>query len=83
LVQVFAADNPVSVAFAKSTLESAGIGFVTKGDIARDLIGLGRFPSGMNLAVGSVQFLVDEHNAEEARQLLEDLREHDEGDETE
>ena len=70
LVPVFAAGDPVAVAMARALLESAGIPFVTKGEGVQDLLGVGRFPGGFNLATGPVQFLVAREDADEARALL-------------
>jgi len=75
LVTIFRSGNPALVPLAKSLLESAEISFVTKGENVQDLIGWGRFPAGLNLIVGPVEFQVDQKDAEEARRLLEDLRE--------
>jgi putative signal transducing protein len=75
LVTVFRSGNPALVPLAKSLLESAEIDFVTKGENVQDLIGWGRFPAGLNLVVGPVEFLVNADDAEEANRLLEDLHE--------
>ena len=70
LVLVFTAREAVAVAVARAVLESAGIPFVTKGEGVQDLLGVGRFPGGYNIATGPVQFLVALPDAEEARALL-------------
>ncbi len=75
LVTVFKSGNPAIVPLAKSLLESADISFVTKGESVQDVIGWGRFPAGVNFAVGPVEFQVATEDAEEARRLLEDLHE--------
>jgi putative signal transducing protein len=72
LVPVFAAGDPVAVAMAKAVLESAGIPFVSKGEGVQDLLGVGRFPGGFNIATGPVQFLVRRGDAARAQALLDD-----------
>ena len=73
LVTVFQTVNPVALALAKATLESEGISFVTQGEGLQDLIGLGRFPGGFNVAAGPVKLHVDTGDAELARELLADI----------
>jgi hypothetical protein len=75
LVTVFESDNPALIPLVKSLLESAGISYVTKGEGVQDLIGWGRFPGGLNVAVGPVEFQVNQEDADEARGLLEDVHE--------
>lgn len=77
LVTVFRSGNPALIPLAKSLLESAEIGFLTKGENVQDLFGWGRFPGGLSMIVGPVEFQVDSNDAEEARRLLEDLHESD------
>jgi len=72
LVPVFAASDPIAVAMAKAALESAEIPFVTQGEGVQDLLGVGRFPGGFNIATGPVQFLVRRELASTARALLAD-----------
>lgn len=73
LVTVFSSSNPALIPLAKSLLESAGIEFTTKGEFIQDWIGWGRFPAGVNVVTGPIEFQVDSGNAEEARELLRDL----------
>jgi len=73
LVIVFQTGNPIALALAKGALESEGIPFVTQGEGLQDLIGLGRFPGGLNVAAGPVQIHVDSGDAEAAREALADI----------
>jgi len=73
LVTVFQTANPISLALAKGALESEGVPFVTQGEGLQDLIGLGRFPGGFNVAAGPVKLLVDAGDAERARGALAEI----------
>jgi len=73
LVTVFQTGNPIALALAKGALESAGIPFVSEGEGLQDLIGLGRFPGGFNVATGPVKIHVDTRDAEAAREALADI----------
>ena len=73
LVTVFQTANPVALALAKGALESKGIPFVIQGEGLQDLIGLGRFPGGFNVATGPVKIHVDIRDAEAAREALADV----------
>ena len=73
LVTVFQTANPIALALAKGALESEGIPFVTEGEGLQDLIGLGRFPGGFNVAAGPVKLRVDITDAESAREVLADI----------
>jgi hypothetical protein len=73
LVTVFQTGNPIALALAKGALESAGIPFVSEGEGLQDLIGLGRFPGGFNVATGPVKIHVDMRDADAARELLADI----------
>ncbi len=73
MVTVFQTANPVALALAKAALESQGIPFVTQGEGLQDLIGLGRFPGGFNIAAGPVRLHVDASDAELARKVLADI----------
>lgn len=73
LVTVFQTGNPIALALAKGALESAGIPFVSEGEGLQDLIGLGRFPGGFNVATGPVKIHVDMRDADAAREVLADI----------
>ena len=73
LVTVFQTGNPMALALAKGALESAGIPFVSEGEGLQDLIGLGRFPGGFNVATGPVKIHVDTRDAEAAKEVLADI----------
>jgi hypothetical protein len=73
LVAVFATSDPVTIALAKAALQSAGIRFVTQGEGVQDLLGVGRYPGGFNIATGPVQFLVARADARDAAALLADV----------
>jgi len=74
LVTVFKSSDPALVALAKSLLETAEIPFVARGEGIQDVIGWGRFPSGVNLLTGPVELEIDAKDVEEAKTLLQDLR---------
>ena len=46
---------------------------MTQGEGLQDLIGLGRFPGGFNVAAGPVKIHVDISDAESAREVLADI----------
>ena len=46
---------------------------MTQGEGLQDLIGLGRFPGGFNVAAGPVKIHVDVRDAESAREVLADI----------
>ena len=73
LVTVFQTGNSMALALAKGALESAGIPFVSEGEGLQDLIGLGRFPGGFNVATGPVKIRVDVRDADAAREVLADI----------
>src|SRR6266516_2009054 len=73
LVTFFQTGNPMALALAKGALESAGIPFVSEGEGLQDLIGLGRFPGGFNVATGPVKIQVDVRDAEAAKEVLADI----------
>jgi len=73
MVTVFQTADPVALALAKAALESQGIAFVTQGEGLQDLIGLGRFPGGFNIAAGPIRLHVDASDAELARKVLADI----------
>ncbi len=63
--------DPALIAVAKSLLEAEGIPCSTSGDLIQDLVGLGRFPTGGNLATGPVRLMVPLERSAEARELLD------------
>ena len=73
LVPVFQTGDIIALAFAKAALESERIPFVTQGEGLQDLIGLGRFPAGFNLAAGPIRIHVDARDAERAREVLAEI----------
>ena len=70
LVTVFQTGNPAEIAIAKSLLQAEGMEFVTKNECVQDLFGWGRFPRGMNVAMGPVEFQVRSADAQDAIELL-------------
>ena len=46
---------------------------MTEGEGLQDLIGLGRFPGGFNVAAGPVKLHVDIRDVELAREVLADI----------
>ena len=76
-VTVFATGNPALIAVAKLVLRAAGIPFLTKAEGVQDLIGLGRLFHGLNLATGPVQLQVLSEEADDAKDLLSEIRVHE------
>lgn len=77
LVTVFATGNPALIAVAKVVLRGAGIPFLTRGEGVQDLIGLGRIFYGLNLATGPVELQVLSEAADDAKDLLREIRVHE------
>jgi Putative prokaryotic signal transducing protein len=75
LITVLTTGNHGLIALAKSMLDDAGIGYYAKNEQTEDLIGLGVFGTGYNIAIGPVELQVLEEDSEEAKKLLEDLPE--------
>jgi len=63
------------IAIAKSLLEDADILCFAKGEAIQNLIGGGVIGTGFNIAAGAIQLQVAADEADEARELLKDLRE--------
>lgn len=70
LVTVYWAPGAGDLALAKSMLQEAGIEYATLNESVQDVFGWGRFPTGLNVAMGMVQVQVREPDAEYARELL-------------
>ena len=70
LVTVFAAADAGQVVLAKSMLQAAGIEYVSRNEDVQDVFGWGRFPTGLNIAMGPVELQVREEGADYARELL-------------
>ena len=67
LATVLTTSNRTSIATAKSLLESAGIKYYAKGEDVQSLIGFGAID-------GVPEIQVAEEDAEEAREILKDLK---------
>lgn len=67
LVTIFTTSNRSSIATAKSLLQSAGIQYYVKGEDVQSLIGFGAID-------GVPEIQVAEEDAEEAREILKDLK---------
>jgi hypothetical protein len=74
LTCVFRTGDPGMIALVKSILRSADIPFMTRGEGIQDLAGMGRLAIGYNLAFGPVEFQVPRVDADDAIELLKDLR---------
>ena len=70
LVTVYWASDAGDLALAKSMLQAAGIEYATCNESVQDVFGWGRFPTGLNMAMGMVQIQVRDPDAEYARELL-------------
>ena len=73
LVTVFWAADAGDLALAKSMLQEAGIEYATLNESVQDIFGWGRFPGGLNVAMGMVQVQVRDSDAAYARELLDSL----------
>lgn len=69
LVTVLETGNKVIIAIAKSLLEDAGIKYFVKGEVIQDLFALG------SIGLGYAKVQVRRENAEDAKNLLKDLKE--------
>ena len=75
LVKVYEAGDPAIIPVIESLFVDADIEFMAKGEPIQDLFGWGRFGSRLNFVIGPVQFYVREDEAEDARRILETLKE--------
>ena len=74
LVPVFEITNAALVPFVESLLTSANIRYFIKGERVQDIFGWGRFGSGFSLIAGPPVVYVEPDHADEARELLADVR---------
>ena len=74
LVTVLSTGDPAALAVAKSILQSVGIEFLVRGEEVQDLLGIGRFPRGLNLVAGAMQLQVPAEDAAEAGEMLSSLQ---------
>lgn len=74
LVTVLSTGDPAVLAIAKSILQSAEIEFLVRGEQVQDLLGIGRFPRGLNLVAGAMELQVSVENEPEAREMLSGLQ---------
>ena len=80
LVPVFEITNAALVPFVESLLTSVGIPYFIKGERVQDFFGWGRLAVGFSLIAGPPVVYVEPDRAEEARELLADVKsspEHD------
>ena len=77
LITVYSSGNHGLIAVAKSLLDDAGIEYYAKNERTEDLIGLGVVGTGYNPVIGPIEIQVLEENAEEAINLLKDVKEED------
>ncbi len=74
LVPVFEITNAALVPFVESLLTSAGIRHFIKGEGVQDFFGWGRLAVGFSLIAGPPVVYVEPDRAEEARELLADVK---------
>lgn len=74
-VTVFTTGDPALIALIKSLLKESQIPYSLKGEGVQDLFGIGRLGAGYNIITGPVQIQVPTQWAQEARELLSDLKE--------
>jgi hypothetical protein len=80
LVPVFEITNAALVPFVQSLLTSAGIRHFIKGEGVQDFFGWGRLAVGFSLIAGPPVVYVEPDRAEEAHELLADVKSAPEGD---
>lgn len=73
LVTVLATGNEAIIAVAKSLLDDADIKYFAKGEGLQNLFGFGTLGTGFNPIIGPIQLQVEEHKADEAKQILAGL----------
>lgn len=74
-VTIFESGHEGLIALAKSMLDEAGIEYVVKGEGVENLLGVGVMGTGFNPVTGAIQIQVLEDKANEAKELLKDLKE--------
>jgi hypothetical protein len=79
LTTVFSTGSIALMAVAKVVLNTAGLPFVTKGEGLAELVGGLRFNGAPSLITGPMQIQVRGIDADEARALLEEVRETEAG----
>ncbi len=79
LTTVFSTGSIALMAVAKVVLNTAGLPFVTKGEGLAELVGGVRFDGAPSLITGPMQIQVRGIDANEARDLLKDVRETEAG----
>jgi len=75
LVTVFKTGHQGVIAVIKSILEEAGIQFFAKGENIQNLFALGVLGTGFNPVTGPVEIQVLEEDADYAKELLSDVKE--------
>jgi hypothetical protein len=80
LVPVFEITNAALVPFVESLLTSVGIPYFIKGERVQDFFGWGRLAVGFSLIAGPPVVYVEPDRADEARELLADVKSAPEGD---
>ncbi len=73
LITVLATGNEAIIAVAKSLLDDAEIKYFAKGEGLQNLFALGTIGTGFNPIIGPIQLQVEEHKADEAKQILSGL----------
>jgi len=75
-VTVLETGDPGELALAHSLLEAEGITAVFAGEGIQSLFGMGSMGAGFNIAVGPASVRVLAHDAERAREILAELKQH-------
>lgn len=70
-------DKPL-ITITKSVLTDAEVEFFVKGEGLQDLIGLGSFGTGYNVATGPMELYVSEEDAEAVQMLIDELEQNQE-----
>lgn len=70
-------DKPL-IAIIKSVLTDAEVEYFVKGEGLQDLIGLGSFGTGYNVAAGPMELYVQQEDAEAVQMLIDELEQNQE-----
>lgn len=78
LVKILETGDKPLIAIIKSVLTDAEVKFFVKGEELQDIIGLGGFGTGYNVAAGPMELYVQEDDAEAVQMLIDELEQNQE-----
>lgn len=73
MVKILITGDMPLIAITKSVLTDADVEYFVKGEGLQDLIGLGSFGTGYNVATGPMELYVSEEDAEAVQLLIDEL----------